>query len=377
MRRSDPNFCLLLAVLLLGSPIAWSQWLSISNVHLSIGEAEKGGAHLAIEYDLSAPNLASNAPAYVFVRYRLTNQVRWQLLPNAALRGNGHGLIPASGPKRSLWWGLGEYGITNVDQLEVRPRALRMALVPAGQFRMKSVPGAGHDASKSPTDPCHLPAYAIARCETTVAMYADYLNEAGREGAGWNLRMEDAERGGVEQLRDGRFRVMNGRGRYPITYVSWYDAVAFLAWCGLRLPTEAEWEKAFRGGLYLDGDASKSVPNPMPERRFPWGNESPGQGGTWRCNIDGGPDGFEFTSPVGHYAPFSSPYGVCDLSGNVAEWTLDWYATSYHAGLDGFRMTRGGSWLDVADGVDGVSGATSLPLRENSIMGFRGVWPCD
>jgi len=76
---------------------------------------------------------------------------------------------------------------------------------------------------------------------------------------------------------------------------------------------------------------------------------------------------------VGSFQRFASPYGVCDLAGNVAEWTLDWYSTSYHAGLDGFRMVRGGSWMAVPEGCDAVTGATQLPLQESSIMGFRGV----
>ena len=141
----------------------------------------------------------------------------------------------------------------------------------------------------------------------------------------------------------------------------------------LRLPTEAEWEKAFRGGLFLDGDQAKKVKNPKPERRYPWGDEDPDQDGVFRCNYDGGDDGFDYTSPVASFAKFASPYGINDLSGNVTEWTLDWYKTSHHAGLDGFRMVRGGSWMDLVDGVDGISGATSLPNHESSIMGFRGA----
>jgi formylglycine-generating enzyme required for sulfatase activity len=57
----------------------------------------------------------------------------------------------------------------------------------------------------------------------------------------------------------------------------------------------------------------------------------------------------------------------------MAEWTLDWYSTSFHAGLDGFRMVRGGSWMAVPAACDAITGATQLPLKESSIMGFRGV----
>ncbi len=213
----------------------------------------------------------------------------------------------------------------------------------------------------------------MAKYETTIAMYTDYLNEIGGEGTGWNRRMTNSNRCGIIRHINYTYSVKPGRENYPITYVSWYDAMNFLRWCGLRLPTEAEWEKAFRGGLYLDGDEAKKLPNPMPERRYPWGNQAPNADGIFRCNYDGADDGFDYTAPVGSFAKFSSPYGICDLAGNVAEWTLDWYSTSFHAGLDGFRMVRGGSWMAVPAACDAITGATQFPLKESSIMGFRGA----
>jgi endonuclease G len=82
---------------------------------------------------------------------------------------------------------------------------------------------------------------------------------------------------------------------------------------------------------------------------------------------------YAVTAPVGTFAKFASPYGICDLAGNVADWTLDWYTTSHHAGLDGFRVARGGSWMAVPAACDAVTQATQFPLKESSIMGFRGV----
>ena len=111
----------------------------------------------------------------------------------------------------------------------------------------------------------------------------------------------------------------------------------------------------------------------MPERRYPWGDESPGADGVFLCNFDTEDDGFPYSAPVGSFEKFGSPYGVCDLAGNVAEWTIDWYSTPYHAGLDGFRMVRGGSWMAVPAAYDAITGATQLPLKESSIMGFRAV----
>ena len=213
--------------------------------------------------------------------------------------------------------------------------------------------------------------------ETTISMYVDFLNEMGKDGSGWNDRMVNEKRCGIRQTGiAGNFQYISipGRENNPITYISWYDARNFLRWCGLNLPTEAMFEKAFVGGIYLDGDEKKSISNPNPERKYPWGDEVPNQEGIYRCNYAGDEDGFSHLAPVGTFSNFPSPYGINDLAGNVSEWTLDWYSTTYHIGLDGFRMIRGGSWLAEPFACDAVSGATQFPIKESSIMGFRGVY---
>lgn len=349
-----------------------AQWLTLTNVTTRIEQSELGGSHLSIEYDLIDTNITAETPAYVFIHHRKRPAQSWRLLSPRFLQGRS--ILDSPGHKKSIWWGIDRAGITNADQVEIRIRGLAMCRIPAGIFRLKSMPGAGHDASKSLRDPAFLSTYFVARCETTIGMYADYLNEMSLDGAGWNPKMRDEKRCGLDKTGPGSYQVLPGRANHPINYISWYDAAAFLEWCGLRLPTEAEWEKALRGGLYLDGDDAKRMVNPWPERPFPWGGQSPDAGGVFRCNCDGDQDGFPFTAPVGSFSKFDSPYGVCDLSGNVAEWTLDWYETSYHAGLDGFRIVRGGSWMDPPAGVDAVSAPTSLPLKTSGIMGFRAVF---
>jgi len=359
-------------VLALGAA-APARWLATEDAKVRLEPTELGGPKIVVEYDLKDPNITPESPAYVFLRYSQDSGDTWQLVPMDALRGNGFDIVDKPGRKEVLWWGIDQTGTADLAQIEVRVRAIAMAKVPAGRFALQSLPGGGLDESGATRPDPNLPLYYIAKYETTIAMYADYLNEVGGEGAGWNARMARPERCGILQESNHTYRVSPGREDYPVTYVSWYDAAGFLRWCGLRLPTEAEWEKAVRGGLHLDGDRAKARPNPLPERRYPWGDEDPNAGGVYRCNFDGADDGFERLAPVGSFRRFASPYGVCDLAGNVAEWTLDWYATSYHAGLDGFRMVRGGSWMAVPEGCDAVTGATQLPLQESSIMGFRGV----
>ncbi|MHC4520541.1 MAG: formylglycine-generating enzyme family protein [Planctomycetota bacterium] len=334
---------------------------------------ELGGPKIIVEYELVDDRISPAAPAYVFLRGSVDFGETWQLISTDSLRGSGHGIVESAGRKQVVWWGAGQTGVADLGQIEVRVRAVAMAKVAAGDFAMKSLPGAGRDESREGKPRSNLPLYYMAKHETTIGMYADYLNEVGGEGAGWNQRMSRTDRCGIIQRSDQTYSVAPGRGDYPVTYVSWYDAMNFLRWCGLRLPTEPEWEKALRGGYYLGGDKAKERANPMPERSFPWGDDGPDANGVCRCNFDGDADGFEYTAPVGSFGKFASPYGIEDLAGNVAEWTLDWYTTSYHVGLDGFRVVRGGSWMAVPEACDAVTGATQFPLKETSIMGFRGV----
>jgi len=109
---------------------------------------------------------------------------------------------------------------------------------------------------------------------------------------------------------------LTGKDEHPVVQVSWYDAVAYAQWAGKRLPTEAEWEYAARGGL--EG------------KRYVWGDEFR-PGGKWMANTwqglfpvhDTAEDGFAGTSPVKSFPP--NGYGLYDMAGNVWQWCSDWY----------------------------------------------------
>jgi len=368
----------LAAVLLVLGPSAAAPagWLPVRDVQVVREESELGGERLRIDYRLDAEGITAEEPAWVFMRISRDGGVTWSWLPPWDLRGNGHGIVERAGRKTSHLWGLEALGLSGLEAPLVAVRALRMARVPGGEFHPRAVPGAGYDDARLGTVVSHVDSFFIGTYETTVSMYADYLTEVGASGAGWYPRMSDSNRGGL--VREGEpgaytYRVLPGREDHPITFASWYDARAFLEWCGLRLPTEAQWEKAVRGGTWLDGDDEKTRRNPRPDRRYPWGDEAPDADGMFRCNLDGDADGFAHTAPAGVFARFSSPYGVCDLAGNVAEWTRERYTTSYHVDLDGFRILRGGSWMSLPEGVDAVTGATRLPLKRSAVVGFRGV----
>jgi len=114
------------------------------------------------------------------------------------------------------------------------------------------------------------------------------------------------------------------RGAYPVVHIAYADAMAYAAWAGKRLPTEAEWEFAARGG------AAGNL--------YAWGNELTPHG-TFHANIhqgtfpmtDTGKDGFAGVAPVAQFPP--NPYGLHDVAGNVWEWTSDWYHPDYYARL--------------------------------------------
>jgi formylglycine-generating enzyme required for sulfatase activity len=122
---------------------------------------------------------------------------------------------------------------------------------------------------------------------------------------------------------------LDGRGDHPVVHVSWTDASAYCDWAGVRLPTEAEWEFAARGGLE--------------QKLYPWGDELT-PGGEHRCNIWQGTfpthntldDGYLGTAPVDAFQP--NGFGLHNTSGNVWEWCADWFDPNR-------RAIRGGSYL--------------------------------
>jgi formylglycine-generating enzyme required for sulfatase activity len=123
---------------------------------------------------------------------------------------------------------------------------------------------------------------------------------------------------------------IKGREKHPVVHVSWFDAVAYADWAGKRLPTEAEWEYAARGGLK--------------QKAYVWGDEQK-PGGKWLANIWQGKfpsentreDGYERTAPVASFP--ANGFGLHDMAGNVWEWCADWYRPNAYADSVGDNPT--------------------------------------
>jgi formylglycine-generating enzyme required for sulfatase activity len=216
--------------------------------------------------------------------------------------------------------------------------------IPEGWFTM------GCDAGRDDEKPAHrvwVDAFALAAFQTTNAEYARFL--------------EDARHPPPPLWDDPSFN----NPEQPVVAVSWIDAVAFCDWLSgtvgkqFRLPTEAEWERAARGGV--EGET------------FPWGNCAPEQLPDYADRWKSGPE------PVGLYAPNS--YGLYNLGDNVHEWCADWYAAAYFAvspernpkgPLSGSRRaSRGGSWRHHIK-VTRTSARSSIPPEfKYADYGFR------
>lgn len=226
-----------------------------------------------------------------------------------------------------------------------------MVLLSGGDFLM------GADGEMPHEQPVHkvsLRSFLMDKTEVTVGEFEKFVDATGyvttAERFGWSgvFSVEDK---GWERVDGANWRDPSGNGLHPkpnepVTQVSWDDASAYAKWAGKRLPTEAEWEYAARGGAV--------------QQKYAWGNDLRPDGkpvaNWWQGSFpdnNTGEDGFVGIAPVGSFPANGS--GLYDMIGNVWEWTADRYGEDYYAsspardpmgpetGTD--RVIRGGSWL--------------------------------
>lgn len=248
-----------------------------------------------------------------------------------------------------------------------------MVSIPAGTFTMGCVEKRdvvdGMDDkcydSEKPTHEVTLDAFQMAKTETTVAQYMACVDAGVCPQPQWQ------EKGSEYNIKTGTNDAYKKLGsaltdhNYPIVGVSWNHANTYAKWLSektnksYRLPTEAEWEYAARGGT---------------DTAYPWG-KAIGKGNA-NCGSDCG-DAFEYTAPVGSFA--ANGYGLSDMHGNVWEWCEDWYgdyASSPVSNPKGaangtYRVLRGGAWSSDARNVRSAYRDYDAPVDRDGSIGFR------
>jgi formylglycine-generating enzyme len=274
------------------------------------------------------------------------------------------------------------------------------AVIPAGVFELGGRdPDANVQDGEGPVRRVELSAFAIDRYAVTNADFSGFVAATGyvttAERAGWSFVFGGS--GGTDRRLqasgapwwhavsganwhdpEGPGSGVDARPRHPVVHVSWDDANAYCTWVGGGLPTEAQWEAAARGGRQ--------------QTRFPWGEELE-EGGRHHCNVwqgefptlDVAADGHVGTAPVDAYE--ANGYGLCNMIGNVWEWTADWWSATWHSargpatrrdplgpprGTE--RSIRGGSYLCHASYCNRYRLAArshNTPDSTASNLGFR------
>jgi formylglycine-generating enzyme len=208
-------------------------------------------------------------------------------------------------------------GISSAQNSAVTPPALDpvpVVRIPAGEFKMGDNSAGDHH----PVHNVQLNSFWLDKFEVTNARYAAFCKSTGHQlPQFWGMK---------------EFHCGPDFPDYPVVGVSWGDAAAYAQWCGKRLPTEAEWEYAARGGLS--------------EKKFPNGDDLTPKGANYANGETKG------TLPVGQFP--ANGYGLHDMAGNVVEWVSDYYDKDYYSSspvsnpkgpaTGRFRVIRGGGW---------------------------------
>ena len=243
-------------------------------------------------------------------------------------------------------------------------------LVTAGKFAM----GSNVSDDEKPIHTVYLDTFWIDQTEVTNAMYAAFLNELGNQSEGGATWLDTGGEYSDEYvhtvLSSGEWQPKSSYGNHPVIKVSWYGARAYCEWAGRHLPSEAEWEKAARGGL--EG------------KQYPWGNEDP-------VCTPGASNGAQYgrcsgaTVETGLFAP--NGYGLYDMAGNVWEWVADRYDENYYNNSPSnnpegptsgdYRVRRGGSFYFNDGYVGSANRGRDFPNNPRYDRGFRCAMDAD
>ena len=260
-----------------------------------------------------------------------------------------------------------EEPVTQPNEVDTVPSPpAGMVLIEAGEFRM----GNHERDHEKPIHSVYVDAFYMDEYEVTNAEYAEFLNAKGKHTEGSITWLDIGTDSCRIEYVSRVYRVKAGYENHPVVEVSWYGAMAYAEWKGKRLPTEAEWEKAARGGLS--------------GLTYPWGNTIDSNRANYNRHVND-------TTAVGKYA--ANGYGLYDMSGNVWEWCLDEYNANFYAispsqnplsgansiqwlldnytGVKTSRVLRGGSWGNDAYNVRCARRGSFTPSNTRLYIGFR------
>lgn len=243
-----------------------------------------------------------------------------------------------------------------------------MEFIPAGEFQMGSI-DADADDDEKPVHTVYVGAFYMDKHEVTNAAYKKFVN-ANPQWQKGNIQAKFHDGDYLSDWDGNNYPA--GKADYPVTYVSWYAAMAYAAWAEKRLPTEAEWEYAARGGLK--------------GKKYPWGDTISDQNANYFPHV-------RESTAVGRYE--ANDYGLFDMAGNVWEWCLDEWKFDFYAdspernplsgaptirwiqenfeSVQSARVLRSGSWNSHAHGVRVASRQFYTPMLTSSVFGFRCV----
>ncbi|MDE0315388.1 MAG: formylglycine-generating enzyme family protein [Candidatus Poribacteria bacterium] len=242
---------------------------------------------------------------------------------------------------------------------------VNMVLIPAGEFQM----GSNESDDEKPVHTVYTDAFYMDKYEVTNAQYKAFL-QANPQWQKGKIASKYHDGDYLKHWNSNNYP--SGKANHPVTFVSWYAAMAYAEWAGKRLPTEVEWEKAARGTLV--------------GKKYPWGDSISSTRANYNKDIGD-------TTFVGKYS--SNSYGLYDMAGNVLEWCLDRYDKDFYvsssrqnpiSGESALRVTvnfskistaprvlRGGSWSTLSQSVRVADRTKGPPTLSYFGAGFRCV----
>ncbi|MFH1109945.1 MAG: formylglycine-generating enzyme family protein [Planctomycetota bacterium] len=384
--------------------------------NVTAGQRSGGSNLVDIGYDLTD---VDGNPCRVWVFVSRNGGATWNVAATSFTGDYGEGITPGTG--KAIVWNVGaDVPGTYGENFKVRVYAddgqgtpPAMVLIPGGEYQMGDHFNEG-GTDERPVHAVNVGSFYMDIYEVTNQEYVKYLNSAFsqglievRSGVAYAPGDTDAycdtttsSSGSRITWNGSAFGVTPGKEEHPMVMVSWYGAAAYANWrssqhgrtpcynlltweCnfaanGYRLPTEAEWEYAARGG------------NRNPYRRYPWGDAiSWSMANYWDTGDPYESGSFPYTTPVGYYDGNQIPagvdmvngYGLYDVAGNAWEWCNDWYSSTYYSSSPydnpigpanaTYRVLRGGSWSSPSHESRCASRFGNVPGVRTYSDGFR------